>query len=160
MATFRDGNDNEWTLRIDTWQIRVVREATGFEIGKLLADDMARWKELASDPVLFGRVLMSLCAAQVKELGTSEEQFHRALAGDCLGDAHEAFERAYMDFCPSRQRALLAAMKEKSAEIEAVTMERAMEGIRNLDANATTTASNGSAGSSPESSASTPAPVG
>jgi len=154
MAVFRDGTGTEWVLEVNTWQLRVVRERTGFELGRLLEDGMSRWVELAADPVLFGSVLMALCADQVATRSTTERQFHTALAGEALEAAHDAFREAFLNFCPSRQRTILVAAQEKGREMQEA---QAQEALQKIGALAPAATSSGSVGSSPESSDSTPA---
>lgn len=155
MSVFRDGSGLEWVVEIDTWQLRVVRERTGFEIGKLLDDEMKRWNDLAADPVLFGSVLFALCADQVLQRGTTERQFHKGLAGEALESAHAAFRDAFVSFCPSRPREILRAAIGKGETIHTEIHRLQLEKISAIDPEKVA-ALNGSAGSSPAASESTP----
>lgn len=136
MATFRDRAGREWVVTIDVLQLERVRESTGFEIGKLLAEEMRRYVELSTDPELLCRVLFALCADQARGLRVTREDFFRALAGDELFDAWVAFQGAYLDFCPNHVRKPLA-------EVVAAATRGA------------TATTNGPAGNSPDSSGST-----
>lgn len=157
MALFKDQFGREWSVVIDTWQLRVVRERCDFEIGKMLEDKMRRWDELA-DPVRLGSILFALVADQARERGVSEEQFHRGLAGDAIQHAYEAFERAYLDFCPSRQRELLTAAARKSEEIQTASAKLALDQLAKVDpVTAARAMSNVSAIDSPASSDAIPA---
>lgn len=157
MATFKDKAGREWVVVIDTWQIRQVRERVGFEIGKILDENMRRWKEL-TDPVLLGSILFVLCHEQAEKAGVTERQFHEGLAGDPLDEAYEAFKKAYLDFSPSRLRTLLAAADGKTQELQDLLGKRALEELETVTPDRLISAiSNASVGTSPASPESIPA---
>jgi hypothetical protein len=107
MATFTDNAGRGWLVSIDTRQLRRVREATSFELGRLLDDGMRRLNEIGTDPELLCRVLFVLVGDQAGRVGVSEDQFFAGIGGDSLEAAFDAFLKAFADFCPSRRRALL-----------------------------------------------------
>ncbi len=127
MATFKDNAGREWLVSINTLQLRRVREATGFELGKLLDDKLRRLHEIASDPELLCRVLFVLCSKQREAV--TEEQFFESLSGDQLEAAFDAFVKAYADFCPSQRRALLLTLVAKEKEL---TVAVTAKGIADL----------------------------
>jgi hypothetical protein len=131
MATFKDSANREWLVSIDTLQLRRVREATKFELAKLLADKMRLLQEIAADPELLASVLFVLCREQVTKLGVTEEQFFAGLAGDPLAEAFDAFIQAYADFSPSHLRKLLLTMVKKQKEY---VEERTAEAVEKLEA--------------------------
>lgn len=149
MATFKDNAGREWAVAVDVLQLRRVREATGFELGKLLDDNLRRLRELGADPELLCRVLFALCSEQAGRIGVSEEQFLRGVAGDALEAAFDAFMMGYADFCPSQQRKLLTTLARKQKEHAATMSERAMAALE-------AATPSGSVTGSPESSASIP----
>ena len=164
MATFKDQAGREWRVTIDTWSLRQVREGAGFELGKLLDDNLRRLHELAADPELFCRVLLVLCGDQAKEAGVSEEAFFRGMAGDALVEGWDAFMKAFADFCPSHRRELLGRMAAKAQQLAEAVMDHQTKKLEAIDTEAVLreltkgppeeTTSNGPATGSPESPAS------
>lgn len=154
MATFKDSTGREWLVSINTLQLRRVREATGFELGKLLEDNLRRLHEISADPELLGRVLFALCKGQ--QLTVTEEQFLSALGGDQLEPAFDAFVRAYADFCPSQRRALLLTLVEKEKELATAVATRSMADLTAISIAEVMETLNKPAGDSPASSVSIP----
>lgn len=149
MATFRDTNGREWHLSITVRSLRLVREATGFELAKLLDDGLRRLNEVATDPELLCRVLFVLVGDQAAKHKIDADTFADGIAGDALAEAFDAFLQAFADFCPSQRRALLTTLAEKNKEQAATATAAALEALRGG------TASTSPSGS-PASSASTP----
>ena len=163
--TFKDSMGREWSVVIDVWQLKLVRERTGFELGKLLANKMELLNTLFDDGgVQFVNVLYVLCEDQAKKVSVTDEQFGRSLGGDSLEAAFGAFWDAYLDFCPSQRREPLRKLAEKEQELRAAATIQAMKEVEAINVDETlarlTKTWNGSAGSSPESPESIPAPVG
>lgn len=158
--TFKDSAGREWLVEINPWTMQQVREKTDFPLGKLLDNKLALLKTLMDDGgVLFFKVLYVLCEDQAKKIGVTNEHFGRSLDGDSLEGAFDAFWDAYADFSPSHLREVLREVAAKGNEIgqtmasqaltqlKSITPEMMMEKLKT---------SNDSAGSLPESSASTP----
>lgn len=124
MAKFTDTKGREWSLAVDTFQLGNVRKLTGFELSKLFENDLARLRQLGSDPELLCRVLFAICQEQATAAGVTEENFMRGMGGDSLAAAFDAFYEAFADFCPSQRRELLRALakKERETSAEMVTM--------------------------------------
>lgn len=154
MAKFTDLAGREWKVEVNTWTLKTVREATGFEIARLLNDDMRRLKEVAEDPVRFCEVLRALCAGQHKDL--PEEDFMRGMAGDPLEEAFEAFMTAYADFYPSQRGKVLRALARKEKELGQALTEQALKAIDDLTPETAIRTLRDSAGGSPESPGSIP----
>jgi len=154
MATFRDSVGREWLVSIETLQLRRVREATGFELAKLLDDKMRRLHELAADPELLCRVLFALCSKQHAEV--TEDQLFAAMGGDQLEPAFDAFIRAYADFCPSQRRALLLTLVAKEKELATAVTAKGLAELEALDVGEVMATLNKPVGVSPESSELTP----
>lgn len=147
MATFKDSTGREWVVVVDLPAMRRVRARTGFELGK-----QSRLRELADDWVLLVDVLYVLCEEQAKSAGVQPEEFGKALVGDPIGEALDAFQDAYLDFYPSRQAEPLRALLAMTRDMEAAAQRSVLE--------IASTTSSGTPGSSPESAESTPCPAG
>lgn len=157
MASFKDRDGSEWSVRVDVPMCARVREGCGFELGKLILDDRRRMNELAGDPVLLVRVLYWLCREQIEERKIEPEEFGRLFYGDSLADAFDAVVAAFLDFCPSQQSKVLRALLAKTAELEREIVEEQLREVQNLDAAKLLRITSGTPGNSVESSVSVPA---
>ena len=107
MPKFTDNAGRECNTHIDVPAARMVRK----ELGADLLDLDEGLPKIYGDPVLLCDVLYLLCREQSERAGVSDEEFGRGLRGEVLGDACSAFLHALMDFFPTRQREMLAAME-------------------------------------------------
>ncbi len=152
MATFKDAEGREWRVGITVGDLKPVREATGVKLGSLFDEKMAGLQALVKDPEKVVDVVWLLVKGQ--HPGVTAEQFGRGLGGDGYEDAVEALYRAAVDFSPRQGRRPLLAILTKTAEVQgraAAVMEAQIDAMSLSTLNA-------SAGSSPASSESTPAP--
>ena len=115
MNTFRDNAGREWAVSIHVLAIERVQDKTGVKIGALIRDGLAGLLELADDPVKFVRVLWVLVEEQAAALSVAPEQFGRAMGGDALEAAFDAFVNALADFSPSRLRSLIRGLTAKTS---------------------------------------------
>ena len=155
VPTFRDAAGREWLVSIDVAKVKAVRDRTGVHLGRLLDDNLAKYQEVMSDPVTLIDVLYVLCAEQAEKAGVTDEQFGRAMGGDTIEHAATAFEEAFTDFCPSRLRNVLTALRTKAAKIQETGAARALAAIEAIDPEQIFSKR---ATASPESSGSGPAP--
>lgn len=151
MAEFTDNAGRKWVLTLDVVEIRRVSARTGFRLDKLFGDNAAGLEKLFGDPLAFVDVLFVLVEPRAKEIGVSDEQFGRSLAGDAIDDAAKAFMEALADFSPSRQRKVLRALAAKTDEVMTRETELMLAEIAKLG-------SSKSAANSPGSSELIPAP--
>ena len=121
MAKFTTANGQAFTLKITIPKIKAVRDELGVDIGI-----MEEFIGLAGDLPKFVDCLYLLCEKRCNKLGWSDEEFGESLCGDSLEDAWNAFEKAYVSFCPSRRRATVKAAFKKIhqavEEMEAATL--------------------------------------
>jgi hypothetical protein len=155
VGQFKDGKGRDWHLSIDVFLVEEIEKRTEVRVDKLLHKDGAGLLGLLDDPVKFVRVLWLLVEEQAEKLGVTPEDFGRALKGDPLDAAAEAFFEALVSFSPSRARPLLRTMAAKSREIAAAELGAAEARVAAIDPASFVSATN-----SPESSGSTPAPAG
>lgn len=151
MARFKDAKGREWEITIDVNHLRKVRERLQCSLGKF--DQV---NELAADPIKLVDVLYMLCADQAKRDNTTPEQFGRLMVGDALGDAFDALQDAYLDFCPSRQREADRALLAKTRKLMADHLAALLAKIAAIDAPSPSTTSSATPGSSAESAESAP----
>ncbi|MCP4125839.1 MAG: hypothetical protein GY753_02105 [Gammaproteobacteria bacterium] len=123
-TTFTNTLGNTFTIRINVFAIKNVKEQTGTDIGKLLNEEAAGLKELTEDPIAMCDVLYVLCEDQAKVFGMTDRQFGESMAGDVYEAAVYAFIEAYADFCPAHLRDVLkeglrmGRQQTESAKIE------------------------------------------
>jgi len=105
MKTFTDNTGRAWSLAINVDAVKRVKALVNIDLlqaveGKLI-------EQLVSDPILLCDVVYVLCKPQADQLGVSDEDFGRAMAGDAIEQATSAMLEELVDFFPSRRRALL-----------------------------------------------------
>ncbi len=156
MATFKAGG-REWVVEINPWQMRRVREANiGVEL-KSFADNA--WKllfETVADTEKFVDLLYVLCQPQIEAASVSMEDFLKGLAGDPYEDAVHALLKAFADFYPRQNRALLLALVNKATEVQNLSAANTMAKIDQTTAAEVLSILKDSAGSTPVSSESIP----
>lgn len=168
MHAFKDSKARSWVIRIDINAIRRVKAATGFNLSTL-ADGEAKnpLQPLADfikeDVVRFAETLLAVLQPDLDTRQVKPEDFIEALDGDALWGAGQAFARAYVDFFHQvAARPSLHKVLDKSNELTAKVLERAAVAVDaiNVDREVERIAKslNGSSGTTPASSESTPAP--
>lgn len=131
MRTFTDNAKRDWTVEINVSTVKRLRSAIGLDLMQALGGDVL--ERLASDPILLVDALYVTCKPQADERGVSDEEFGRALFGDCIEKAGEAFFAEVLDFFPQRQRQVLAKMLAKVEEAQDLAAGRAMKAIDGPD---------------------------
>ena len=109
MRNFKDNAGRTWTVTLNVWAVKNVRDALGvdlLDLGADAKDDNGLLYRLIADPVLLVDVLYVVCKDQADEANVTDEQFGRAMAGDAIDGATKAFLEELADFTPSpRDRA-------------------------------------------------------
>ena len=105
MKTFSDNTGRAWSLAINVDAVKRVKALVNVDLlqaveGKLI-------EQLVADPILLCDVVFCLCKPQADQLGVSDEDFGRSMAGDAIEQATGAMLEELVDFFPSRRRALL-----------------------------------------------------
>ena len=115
---FIDEKNREWSVKFDYALIKKVRESDiDFDLATLMADDMAGFRKLMTDVVLFIDVLFVAVSDQHR---VTEEDFAEGMAGQALQDAMDAFIDSMASFYPSRQGEMLRALVTKEKELSDV----------------------------------------
>lgn len=156
MKTFTDTAGRTWTIAIHVDSIRTVRDLVRDDDGKPVYLPAAVEGKLLtdlSDPLLLCDVLYALCKPQADALKVSDSDFGRAMGGDVLAAAGEAFMEELTDFFPSHRRALFTAARNQIKALEAVATEEGIKRIQSptLEKNLRAGIANGSSGTVPES---------
>ena len=104
MHTFTDNADRTWTVAINVAAIKRVRGLVQVDLYKLIDDGFKPLAELIADPVRLADVLYCLCKDEADARQVSDEDFGRALAGDAITLAADAFVEELIDFFPDARR--------------------------------------------------------
>jgi len=173
MRNFKDNAGRTWTVTLNVWAVKNVRDALGvdlLDLGADAKDDNGLLYRLIADPVLLVDVLYVVCKDQADEANVTDEQFGRAMAGDAIDGATKAFLEELADFTPSprdraRARKVIDAtwklidraqdVLDARADAE---LDRAAEAALLALSGAEGSALGSSSGNSPASSEPTPAP--
>lgn len=159
MKTFKDNENRTWTIAIHVTAVKKCRALVGVDLLGLLAEGFAGLNALLGDTVLLVDALYVLCQAEADARGVKDEDFGRALWGDPLGHATDAFIEELIDFFPdAAKRAALRAVFEKGRRVTERVIEMATAKVNRIDVDSEVKALMKSSGASPESSGSTPGP--
>lgn len=165
MHSFKDHAGRLWVVAINVAQVKKVRGLLAVDLYRLLDDQLKPLSMLLMDPCKLVDVLYVLCMDQAGQLKVSDEDFGRAMFGDVIEAAAEAFVEELLDFFPDqRARLTLRKARAKSREVAGLMMQEAGRRIDDLDPadqarRLMASSPSDSSGSAPESSASTPDPI-
>ena len=170
MRTFNDNAGRTWSMTLNVWTVKKVRDLLGVDLLDLGGEPASAQKpgllfRLIADPVLLVDVLYVVCKDQADGASVTDEQFGRAMGGDAIDAATKAFLEELADFTPSprdraRARKVIAttwAMIEKAQDVLDAKAEKELPAaVETLLAEMSALGS--SSTSSPDSSAQTQAP--
>ena len=174
MRSFKDNADRTWTITLNVYAVKKVRDLLGVDLLDLggdpstplgagdAKDGNGLLYRLIADPVLLVDVLYVICKDQADGANVTDEQFGRAMAGDVIDAATRAFLEELADFTPSprdraRARKVIDATWKLIDRAQDVLDAKA-DGELARASDAALSALGGSSGNSPASSAATPDP--
>ncbi len=159
MHTFTDNAGRVWTIAINVAAIKRVQGLLKIDLYKLIDDNFKGLGELLGDIVQLVDVLYCLCKDEADARNVSDEDFGRALFGDALHQAMDAFVEELIDFFPDPQvRQSLRTIIAEAQKVRKRLLDRAEQVLARFDADREAHRLMTSFGIAPESSASTPAP--
>lgn len=159
MRTFTDAAGRVWTLAIHVAAIKRVHARLGLNLYQLLDDRFQSLGALLGDPVRLVDVLFVLCQDEAQARNVSDEDFGRAMFGDAIHHAAEAFLEELIDFFPDpRGRQSLHTILTEARNVRHRMLDRAEQMLASFDADREANKLMTSFGIAPESSASTPDP--
>jgi hypothetical protein len=159
MHTFTDNAGRVWTIAVNVATIKRVQGLLKVNLYKLLDDNFKGLGELLGDIIQLVDVLYCLCKEEAEARKVSDEDFGRALAGDAITLATDAFLEELIDFFPeARARSSLRKIVAESKKVRDRLMGRAEKVLESFDADREANKLLRSFGIAPESSASTPDP--
>ncbi len=160
MHSFTDNACRTWCVAINVAAIKRVRGLLDIDLYQLVDDGLKQLGKLVSDPVQLVDVLYVLCREEAIARGVSDEDFGRALAGDAITLAAEAFVEELIDFFPdARSRAGLRKVIEAGRQVREKLLDHVETQLQQLDVNQAVHNLIASWTNSPASSASTPDPA-
>jgi hypothetical protein len=156
VKTFIDNAGKTWTLQINVAAVKRVRGLVGIDLYKLIDDGLEPLAKLVADPVDLADVLYCLIKDEADAKQISDEEFGRALAGDAITAAADAFVEELIDFFPeARARAALRKTVSAGKQVRNKVLEHLEGLVQNLDVDSAADKLISSFGNLPESSAST-----
>lgn len=158
MKSFKDTEGREWVVEVHVTAIKRVQGLLGLDLYALVDDGFKGLGELLAHPVKLVDVIYVLCKPQADERGITDEDFGRAMRGDAIGAAADAFLEEYVDFFRGPQRAALREVIAKARAVEAKVTSRLMGMIAAIDVDFEANRLSASSGSSPGSPGSIPDP--
>ena len=100
MHSFVDNSRRTWEIAINVAAVKRIRGLLGIDLYALVDDGFKSLSKLVSDPVTLADVLYCLCKDQAERQTITDEDFGRALAGDVITQAADAFVEELIDFFP------------------------------------------------------------
>ena len=157
MRTFTDNAGRTWTVAINVAAIKRVRGLINVDLYKLVDDGFQALAKLVADPVQLADVLFCLCKDEADAKQISDEDFGRALAGDAITLAADAFVEELIDFFPdARARAGLRKVIDAGKKVRERLLTHAETLLERVDPEVEANKLIASFGSLPVSSASIP----
>jgi hypothetical protein len=151
VASFADKGGKAWQVSLTVGHLAPLK-AFHLDLGQLLRSDEAWAALFTADPQDKVSALYEVCREQIEKAGVTPEEWAYLFDGPTIERATVALAEAVIDFFP-RQRIAQAMRGNLRRALERMDREIAAK----IDAGQGPT-SNGAAGNSPASSASTPAP--
>jgi len=156
MHSFVDNSRRTWEVAINVAAVKRIRGLLGIDLYALVDDGFKSLSKLVSDPVTLADVLYCLCKDQAEKQSISDEDFGRALAGDAITQAADAFVEELIDFFPdARARASLRKAIEAGKTVRDKVLSHAETILDSIDPETEARKWISSSGTWPESSGST-----
>lgn len=97
MASFKDTEGREWTVRLTVGGLRDIKADTGVDVLARIAHGDT---DFLLDPLLILDFLATLLKGQLKERGIDKAALEEAISGAALAASVAAFAEAVQDFSP------------------------------------------------------------
>jgi len=153
MHSFVDNSRRTWEIAINVAAVKRIRGLLGIDLYALVDDGFKSLSKLVSDPVTLADVLYCLCKEQADKQSISDEDFGRALAGDAITHAADAFVEELIDFFPdARARASLRKAIEAGKTVRDKVLSHAEKILDSIDPETEAKKWISSSGTWPESS--------
>jgi len=135
MARFKDNAGRTWPVIINVDAVKRVKETLKFDDRPLnlmtCVEDGEFLARLAADPVLLCDLIFVVCKPDADAQGVTDTDFGRAMAGDAIEHATDAFLEALVEFFPAKKRRLLGKALAKLSEFQDLAIEHAEKELEN-----------------------------
>ena len=159
MHSFVDNSQRTWEVAINVAAVKRIRGLLGIDLYSLVDDGFKSLSNLVSDPVTLADVLYCLCKDQADKQSITDEEFGRALAGDAITLAADAFVEELIDFFPdARARSSLRKAIEAGKTVRDKVLSHAEKILDSIDLETEAKKWINSSGTWPESSVAIQAP--
>jgi hypothetical protein len=156
MHSFVDNEKRTWEISINVTAVKRIRGLMGVDLYALVDDGFKSLSKLVSDPVTLADVLYCLCKDQAEKQSITDEEFGRALAGDAITLAADAFVEELIDFFPDvRARASLRKAIEAGKAVRDKVLNHAEKLLESINPETEAQKWISSSGTWPESSGAT-----
>jgi hypothetical protein len=137
MRSFRDNKGRTWAIEINVWAVKKVRGLLNVNLTGLVDDGFEKLAELMKDTITVIDVIYVLCKDEADKAGVSDEDFGRAMFGDALAHAKDAFLEELTDFFEDRRiRESLRKVLSLSRSLQDQMMEQMTEQMDRIDLDA------------------------
>lgn len=131
MKTFKDAVGRGWSIDINCWTIKLLRNAEIVNLSCPPGEAMARLGDLLADPVKTVEALWVLVQDAAAKPGITAEQFDAAMWGDAMESACRALTHELVEFQPGAEvRAALRALIAAGEQVQADALIVARDKIR------------------------------
>ena len=159
MHSFVDNSQRTWEVAINVAAVKRIRGLLGIDLYSLVDDGFKSLSKLVSDPVTLADVVYCLCKDQADKQSITDEDFGRALAGDAITLAADAFVEELIDFFPdARARTSLRKAIEAGKTVRDKVLSHAEKILDSIDPETEAKKWINSSGTWPESSVAIQAP--
>lgn len=157
MHAFKDNAGRSWEIVLNVAQVKRVRGLLGLDLLGLVDDGFAGLGKLLGNPVDLVDCIYVLCKDAADAKGISDEDFGRAMAGDAIGAAADAFYDEFRDFLSDPQlRGAMTQLKTSAKALVGAMLTKSMAELKAAEAKLLAETSGVSSGNTPESSESIP----
>jgi len=157
MKSFADNAGRTWLISINVTAVKRCRALAKVDLYGLVDKKFEGLGNLLGDPIALVDVIYVLCQDEADKLGISDEDFGRAMAGDAIEHATNAFLEELTDFFPDpRVRAGLTKVIQAGRKVLDRVMQEQEIRINALDVDSVAKTLIDSFGSLRVSSVSTP----
>lgn len=134
MAKFNDRFGHPWNLSLDFGKLRMIKREIGVDLLRAV-DDPESLARLGDDVEALVNTIWLLIRDQASALPGEDRLTDEEFAGRCDGqtidEATRALLEALVDFFPRSRRPILTKLIERSAAMEAATLEAIEAAIDN-----------------------------
>ena len=116
MRVFKDNAGRDWEVAVLGDAVKRVKGALGIDLLDSAGGQVI--EQLVNDPVLLCDMVYCLCERQAEARGVSDEDFGRAMAGDAVDAACDAFLQELVCFFPQPRRRVMEKALEKMGQLQ------------------------------------------